>query len=42
MSCRIGQRYVEASLMGSSKNVVQAKVTALHPNATYIHCHSHL
>ena len=42
MSCLVGQGYDGASVMSSSKNGVQAKVAAQYPNATYVHCRSHV
>ena len=42
MSYLVGQGYDGASFMSSSKNGVQAKVAAQYPNATYVHCHSHI
>ena len=42
MSCLIAQGYDGASVMSSSKNGVQAKVREKYPNATYIHCRSHV
>ena len=42
MSCLVGQGYNGASVMSSSKNGVQSKITAQYPNATYVHCRSHV
>ena len=42
MSCLVGQGYDGASVMSSSKNGVQAKIAAIYPNATYVHCRSHV
>ena len=42
MSCLVGQGYDGASVMSSSNNGVQAKVKVLYPNATYVHCRSHV
>ena len=42
MSYLVGQGYDGASFMSSSKNGVQAKVAAQYPNATYVHCYSHI
>lgn len=42
MSCLVAQGYDGASVMSSSKNGVQAKVKEVCPNATYVHCRSHV
>ena len=42
MSCLVAQGYDGASVMSSSKNGVQAKVKEVYPNATYVHCRSHV
>ena len=42
MSKLVAQAYDGASVMSGSKNGVQAKVKAKYPNATYVHCRSHV
>ena len=42
MACLVGQRYDGAAVMSSSKNGVQSKIAAKYPNATYVHCRSHV
>ena len=42
MSCLVALGYDGASVMSSSKNGVQAKVKEVYPNATYVHCRSHV
>ena len=42
MLCLLGQGYDGASVMSSSENGIQAKVAAQYPNATYVHCRSHV
>jgi hypothetical protein len=42
MSCLVGQGYDGAAVMSSSKNGVQGKIAAQYPNATYVHCRSHV
>ena len=42
MSGLVGQGYDGASVMSSSRNGVQAKVAEKYPNATYVHCKSHV
>ena len=42
MSYLVGQGYDGASVVSSSKNGMQAKVAAQYPNATYVHCRSHV
>ena len=42
MSRVVGQGYDGASVMSSSRNGVQAKVAEKYPNATYVHCTSHV
>ena len=42
MSYPVGQGYDEASVMSSSKNGVETRVPAQYPNATYVHCRSHV
>ena len=42
MSCLVGQGIDGAAVMSSSKNGVQAKIAAQYPNATYVHCLSHV
>ena len=42
LSFLVGQGYDGASVMSSSKNGVQAKIAEKFPNATYIHCRSHV
>ncbi|XP_041374848.1 zinc finger MYM-type protein 1-like [Gigantopelta aegis] len=38
----VGQGYDGASVMSSCKNGVQAKIQQQFPNATYVHCRSHV
>ena len=38
----IDQGYDGASAMSSSKNRMQAKIAKVFPNATYVHCRSHV
>lgn len=38
----VGQGYDGAAVMSSSKNGVQSKIAAQYPNATYVHCRSHV
>ena len=38
----VGQGYDGASVMSSSRNGVQAKIAKKYPNATYVHCRSHV
>ena len=38
----VGQGCDGASVMSSSKNGVQAKIAKVFPNATYVHCRSHV
>ena len=42
MSGLVGQGYDGASVTSSSRNGVQAKVAEKYPNATYVHCRSHV
>ena len=42
MSYIVAQGYDGASVMSSNKNGVQAKVKDKYPNATYVHCRSHV
>ena len=42
LSFLVGQGYDGASVMSSSKNGVQAKISEKFPNATSIHCRSHV
>ena len=41
-SSMIAQGYDGASVMSSDKNGVQAKIQQKYPNATYVHCRSHV
>ena len=38
----VAQGYDGAAVMSSSKNGVQCKITEKYPNATYVHCRSHV
>ena len=38
----VAQAYDGASVMSSNRNGVQARVREQHPNATYVHCRSHV
>ena len=38
----VGQGYDGASVISSSKIGVQAKIAKVFPNATYVHCRSHV
>ena len=38
----VGQRYDGAAVMSSSRNGVQSKIREKYPNATYVHCRSHV
>lgn len=38
----VGQGYDGTCVMSPSKNGVQAKIAAEYPNATYVHCRSHV
>ena len=42
MSYLVAQGYDGASVMSSDKNGVQAKIRVKYPNATYVHCCSHV
>ena len=42
LECLVGQGYDGAAVMSSSINGVQAKIAAEYPNATYVHCRSHV
>lgn len=42
MSYLVAQGYDGASVMSSGKNGVQAKIRVKYPNATYVHCRSHV
>lgn len=42
LECLVGQGYDGAAVMSSSINGVQAKIAAEFPNATYVHCRSHV
>ena len=42
LSFLVGQGYDGASVMSSSRNGVQAKIAVKYPNATYVHCRSHV
>ena len=42
LSHLVGQGYDGASVMSSDKNGVQAKICDKYPNATYVHCRSHV
>ena len=42
LSGLVGQGHDGASVMSSSWNGVQAKVAEKYPNATYVHCRSHV
>ena len=42
LACLVGQGYDGATVMSSSKNGVQSKIKEKCPNATYVHCRSHV
>ena len=42
LSDLVAQGYDGASVMSSDKNGVQAKIKEKYPNATYVHCRSHV